>query len=99
MRATLLLIGLVTTCSVFFINSNGQAQKVDSNVQTMEQAARTLRFSLPENAAYMLERLTAFGDTEVAVIFGYVDNRAACRDISNALINGRVGDFSCRKIR
>ena len=87
------------------------AGEAEDNARIMEDAARSLKFSLPENRAYMLEKQSGLlGGSEwsqVAVIFGYVDNRAACRDIADALteksallrqVYGIVDKFECNPI-
>jgi hypothetical protein len=68
------------------------------NVQTMIQAARTLKFSVPENRAFILEKQEVYVG-EVAVIFGYADNRFACQEIADILnASRRAGTFKCHPI-
>jgi hypothetical protein len=55
------------------------------NLQTMIQGARSLKFGLPENRDYILEKQ----GSEIAVMFGYVDNSSACQDIAEV----RAGTF------
>jgi hypothetical protein len=70
----------------------------DDNLQVMLRAARQLKFSLPENKAFMLEK-QGYVVSEVAVIFGYVDNAAACEALALTLsTSGTDGTFKCHPI-
>ena len=60
------------------------AADADKNLETMIEAARQLEFALPENRAYLLVKNETI-ESPVGVIFGYVDNRAACQEIAEAL--------------
>jgi hypothetical protein len=54
----------------------------------MLQAARSLKFIGSERAYILTKRSSVASETvmsEVAVIFGYGDNRLACRDLAEAL--------------
>ena len=74
------------------------AADADKNLETMIEAARQLEFALPENRAYLLVKNETI-ESPVGVIFGYVDNRAACQEIAEALSNPvRVGTFQCQPI-
>jgi hypothetical protein len=76
------------------------------NAGTMEKAARSLRFPQDQgntegNAAYMLEKHSIV-TSAVGVIFGYLDNRAVCWEIADALSLARVAGgprYSCREVR
>ncbi len=75
-----------------------QYSRVDQNVEVMVDAARKLRFALPENRAYFLEK-SATIRSEVAVFFGYMDNAAACEQIARILSESlNVGPFACHSI-
>jgi len=72
--------------------------KTDANLQIMLRAARSLAFVLPENRPYMLEKQETI-TAEVALVFGYMDNRAACDQIADALSSsGRLGTFKCHPV-
>jgi hypothetical protein len=57
----------------------------DKNTQIMLQAARSLTFSVKGNRAYLLIKRGTITTSEVAVIFGYGDNSAVCKDIAEAM--------------
>jgi hypothetical protein len=83
------LVGLLTVQALAQLNSE--------NAKTMIQAARSLKFSVPENRAFILEKQEPI--TEVAIIFGYADNRSACQSIAEILIaSRREGTFKCHPI-
>lgn len=71
----------------------------DENLETMIEAARQLEWGRPENRAYLLVKNETI-ESPVGVIFGYADNRAACKEIAEALSNpaARVGTFQCHPI-
>lgn len=74
------------------------AADADENLETMIEAARQLEWTLPENRAYLLVKNETV-ESPVGVIFGYVDNKAACQEIAEALSNPvRVGTFQCQPI-
>jgi hypothetical protein len=84
---------------------SGQAQpaeledRADKNIEIMVQAARRLQLS-PETDghAYMLVKQETVR-APVAVIFGYVDNAAACAEIAEVLSDApRAGTFKCHPI-
>jgi hypothetical protein len=50
----------------------------------MLQAARSLKFTDESGRPYILAKRSSVV-SQVAVIFGYGDNRLACRDIAEAL--------------
>ncbi len=70
----------------------------DRNLDILVDAARRLEFALPENKAFLLiknESVTA----PVALVFGYVDNDAACTEIIETLNDPvRIGTFRCEPI-
>jgi hypothetical protein len=75
-----------------------QALAQDQNAQTLIQAARSLKFTEPGNKAFILEKQETVV-SEVAVIFGYGDNRSACQQIAEILIaSQRAGTFKCHPI-
>ena len=75
----------------------GQSE-VDENVQAMMGAARSLKYSLPENSAYVLEKQETIV-SDVAIIFGYADNRAACQQIAGVLTASLgAGTFKCKPV-
>jgi hypothetical protein len=71
----------------------------ERNSETMAAAARTLQFAVPGNRAQILEKTDTM-PSDVAVIFGYADNRTACEDLARVLTaSGRVGLFRCYTVR
>ncbi len=104
-----ILVAVALCC--FVIAQSASAGDVEENARVMEKAARSLTFSLPDNRAYMLEKQSGLvgdaGWSQLAVIFGYVDNGAACRDIADALteksvllrkVYGFADKFECNPI-
>jgi hypothetical protein len=90
-RLMIALAALLLCCEPMSAQSNA-----DRNVQVMVQAARSLKFSLPEDKAYMLVKQETVV-SEVAVIFGYADNRSACEQIAAVLSSSlRAGTFRCQ---
>jgi hypothetical protein len=85
-----------------------QPSEPDNNAQIMEDAARSLTFSTPRNddgnRAYMLEKIsgrdiTQGVRTKVAVIFGYSNNRVACKAIADELVERNVTpEYDCNAI-
>ncbi len=70
----------------------------DKNVRIMIEAARKLEHSLQENRSYLLIKNETIA-SPVGVIFGYMDNVAACEQIADALSNPvRVGTLKCSPI-
>jgi hypothetical protein len=68
------------------------------NAGTMEKADRSLRVPQDGGVAYMLEQHSTHVTSAVGVIFGYLDNRAVCWEIADALsVPSRR--FSCREVR
>lgn len=71
----------------------------DRNSDAMVTAARALQFIIPGNRAQILEK-TDPSPADVAVVFGYADNRVACEDLARVLTAaGRVGSFRCYPVR
>lgn len=70
----------------------------DENLETLIEAAKKLEWATPENKAILLikqETVVA----PVGLIFGYVDNAAACAEIIEALNNPvRIGTFKCESV-
>ncbi len=70
----------------------------DSNVGIMRDAAIKLEWSDQENRAYYLIKNETIVSV-VAIIFGYYDNAAACKELADALSNPlRVGIFHCSPV-
>ena len=73
------------------------------NADAMRRAARSLTYpellQAPENSAYMLEKQeTVIAD--VAAVFGFADNRAACEQIAEVLTaSGVAGSFKCQPLQ
>jgi len=88
------VIGLVGVLTVQALAQD----RTEGHAQVMIQAARSLKFTQPGNMAFILEKQeTAIA--EVAVIFGYADNRSACQDIADILIaSRRAGTFKCHPV-
>jgi hypothetical protein len=73
-------------------------QDRSADIQVLIQAARSLKFTVPGNRAFILEKQEPSA-AEVAIIFGYADNRAACQSIADILIaSRREGTFQCHPI-
>jgi hypothetical protein len=69
------------------------ADRVDDNLQRMLEAARQLEYA--DGNAWLLEKLETIR-APVAVVFGYADNEAACRQIADLLsASGQAGTFEC----
>ena len=89
---------------VIFVSSFCQLAyaEVDGNENKMTEAARQLKWILPENRAYLLVKthLISTSESAIGVIFGYADNAAACKQIAVALTNppGHIGRFRCSPI-
>lgn len=84
---------LVMTTAILAIASAAEADRIDGNLQRMLEAARQLED--PDNRAWLLEKLETIR-TPVAVVFGYGDNGAACRQIAEVLSeSGTAGTFEC----
>jgi hypothetical protein len=98
LRSGLLALAIMACLFVPSLCQTALAGKAEDNLDVMIDAARKLVFALPENRAYLLVKQESFA-SPVGVIFGYVDNAAACEDIAEALSNPmRVGTFKCSPI-
>ena len=72
--------------------------KERQNIQSLIDAARLLKFSVPNNRAYILEKQETTV-TEVAIIFRYGDNRSACEQMAEILgASKRAGTFKCHPV-
>jgi hypothetical protein len=95
-------LALAFTCFAFAVLqipylATSNARNAESNLQIMLRAARSLKLSLPENRPFLLEK--ASSASQVAIIFGYVDNRSACEQIAGALTESLgAGLFRCNAI-
>ena len=70
----------------------------DLNVDIMRDAARKLEWSDTENLAYYLIKNETI-EAAVAIVFGYYDNAAACKELADALSSPvRVGTFYCSPV-
>ncbi len=100
---SIVVVTLLTAC---------EQSEAEGNTRIMEEAARSLAFSTPDNRAYMLEKIAGAAivsdiQSKVAAIFGYVDNRAACKDIADLLtersaalrqVYGGSDEYDCNAI-
>ena len=84
---------------LFLTTWNVSVATGDENADAMRRAARSLTYLEPENSAYMLEKQeTVIAD--VAVVFGFADNRAACEQIAEVLTaSGVAGSFKCQPLQ
>ncbi len=73
--------------------------RVDRNLRIMLEAARKLELSkAADGYAYLLIKQET-AEAPVAVIFGYVDNDAACEELAEILSEApRGGTFKCSAI-
>lgn len=87
---------LTTTMAFFAVATSAMADRVDDNLQRMLEAARQLEYT--GDGAWLLEKLDTIR-APVAVVFGYADNGAACREIAVVLsASGVAGTFECTPI-
>ncbi|MCI2401083.1 hypothetical protein MN188_16940 [Aliiroseovarius sp. N1Y82] len=85
--------------SVFVCSASIVSADPDPNVEKMRKAALSLELSLPENRVFFLVKRETIRSV-VGVIFGYVDNEAACDELATALSSaGTVGTFLCEQVR
>ena len=84
LRKLIPLIAVILALGAHQIVQAQQYSEADQNEEIMAEAARNLHHSLPENRAYFLEKRETV-KSQVAVIFGYVDNAAACEQIASIL--------------
>ena len=92
-----LMIASIALSVALLLSPNSHAGEADNNVLAMMHAARSLKYSQPEARACMLEK--AVSGSQVAVVFGYVDNKAACEQIAGALTESlAAGPFKCHPI-
>ena len=79
----------VFTAAILLATSVAVQADPDKNTQIMLQAARSLTFSggnREGNRAYLLTKhMRSFPPAEVGVVFGFFDNRSACKDMADAL--------------
>lgn len=69
-----------------------------SNLQVVVDAAREMEWVQDGNRAFLLIK-TVTVRAEVGLIFGYVDNRRACKELATALSeNLTVGAFECAAV-
>jgi hypothetical protein len=90
---------LTTTAALFAVATAAEADRVDDNLQRMLEAARKLEYrEHPYDRAWLLEKLDTTR-SPVAVVFGYADNGAACRQIAEVLsASGVAGTFECTPV-
>jgi len=92
------IMACIFVVSHFQLAYAGIADKADKNVRIMIEATRKLDYALPENRSYLLVKNETIA-APVGVIFGYVDNAAACEGIAAALSRSLgVGTFKCSPI-
>ena len=88
----LIVMGLCILCS------GTAAAGTDNNIEIMLNAAKSLEYTFPENRAYLLIKQETVV-SPVAVVFGYMDNHAACLELAGVLSSsGSVGTFQCSAI-
>lgn len=79
--------------------SPSPASQAERNSQIMTASARNLQFMLPGNVAYVLEKTDTI-PADVAIVYGYTDNREACANLASTLTqSGRVGAFRCVPVK
>ena len=88
---------------LFLTTWNVSVATGDENADAMRRAARSLTYlellQAPENSAYMLEKQESI-IADVAVVFGFADNRAACEQIAEVLTaSGVSGSFKCQPLQ
>lgn len=87
--------------ALMLVAGSAKADRPDDNLQRMLEAARQLEFPEmedPQNRAWLLEKLEAIR-SPVAVVFGYADNEAGCREMAGVLsASGVAGSFECTPI-
>ena len=92
------IVFLLAICLSATVQCKTALADTDKNVRQIIEAARKLEFVLPENRAYLLIK-QEWAASPIGVIFGYVDNAAACDEIAKALSNSLgVGPFKCSPI-
>jgi hypothetical protein len=82
-RFALMIASIAFGVAQLVSSGASHAGDADDNVRAMMEAARSLKFSERESRAYMPEKEAS--TSQVAVIFGYADNKAACEQIAGAL--------------
>ncbi len=91
---------LTLTLGVLCCLASAKAEdRVDRNLSIIVEAARKLEFSpASDGYAYLLiNKETVL--SPVAIVFGYVDNSAACEEIAQTLTNApRSGTFQCQPV-
>ncbi|WP_436637129.1 hypothetical protein [Microbaculum sp. FT89] len=94
-----MFLSIFITIGLSGMSSDAAEQSIsDANVQVLAETARDLKFILPENKAYFLVKQETI-HAEVAVIFGYTDNQAACQQIARILTKSfNAGTFQCTPI-
>jgi len=93
------ILGVATVWMQFMFSfSVSYAGEADENLKVMVDAARKMDYILPENRAYLLIKKEVV-ISPIGIIFGYVDNAAACQQLAEVLSSsGRVGTFDCSAI-
>jgi hypothetical protein len=91
---------LVLVAAAFTLNGAAAEDRVDRNLQIMLEAARNLEWGggpdLDQRAYILVKSHTV--RSPVGIIFGYVDNEAACQQIAKELSDARmplVDSFEC----
>ena len=102
-KANLWFATSIVAFGAILISASASAQNVDRNLNLAIKAARDMRFpgpiNVPDNRAYILEKFL-FTPAEVALIFGYADNRTACEQIAEVMTRTlRAGTFRCHPVQ
>ena len=84
MRAVLLLISMILALSAC-------ERSYDAEVDSLKDFFRKNRIG--DGAEFMLTKTSSLGPSDVAVVFGYMDDSAGCNDIAR-LLNAEYPDVS-----
>ena len=100
------IVALLASITVVMMLSACGPSDADDNENIMENAGRSLTYSVPGNRAYMLEKISGAAAlpgvrSKVAVFFGYGDNRSICKEVVVHLMEqpGAMGaQYDCNVI-
>ena len=98
MRALTLALAALSVASCQMPLRSAKAQlylREDENLQTLTKATRSLKFSVPGNKAFVLEK---YG-VALTVVFGFADNRAGCEEMAE-ILNAKhyLANYKCHPI-
>jgi hypothetical protein len=86
----------LAACQMLLRNAEAQTYlHEDDNLQSLTKAARSLKFSVPGNKAFILEK---YG-VALTVVFGFADNRAGCEEMAE-ILNAKhyLANYKCHPI-